>query len=189
MKPFFIVGTCITAVSFVLTLASERLLQHAHRLLPTQRRSETILSYCSIAGSIIAGAGLILLSIFDTKRYTSLHRVFLLVFMLGVILSALFTVVEFRLLSHTYASYNKLRRSYIAKGIIAAILICLGVAFGILLFGDSEALIDAGAILEWVIGFGFTAYLLVFFYDLRLAAPRHQKSQALKNMEAGQWRV
>ena len=94
MKPFFVVGACITAVSFVATLASERLLQHAQRLLPTQRRSETILSCCSIAGALLGGAGLILLSIFDTKRYTKLHRFFLLIFMVGVILSAIFTVVE-----------------------------------------------------------------------------------------------
>ena len=50
----------------------------------------------AILGSFIGGCGLILLSIFDTKRFTSLHRVFLLVFIVGVGLSAIFTVIEVR---------------------------------------------------------------------------------------------
>ena len=42
----------------------------------------------------MAAAGLILLAVFDTKNYVTLHRVFLFVFMLGVAISAVFTVVE-----------------------------------------------------------------------------------------------
>ena len=60
------------------------------------RRRERVLSTLAIIGSFIGGCGLILLSIFDTKRFTSLHRVFLLVFIVGVGLSAIFTVVEVR---------------------------------------------------------------------------------------------
>lgn len=57
-----------------------------------------MLSSLAILGSFIGGCGLILLSIFDTKRFTSLHRVFLLVFIVGVGLSAIFTVIEVRML-------------------------------------------------------------------------------------------
>ena len=55
-----------------------------------------MLSILAIIGSFIGGCGLILLSIFDTKRHPSLHRVFLLVFILGVGLSAIFSVMEVR---------------------------------------------------------------------------------------------
>ena len=58
------------------------------------RRRERVLSSLAIAWAFVGGCGLILLSIFDTKRHPSLHRVFLLVFILGVGLSAIFTVLE-----------------------------------------------------------------------------------------------
>ena len=58
------------------------------------RRRERILSTFAILGSIIGGAGLILLSIFDTEHHHSAHRTFLLVFIVGVGLSAIFTIVE-----------------------------------------------------------------------------------------------
>lgn len=52
------------------------------------------MSSLAIASSVLGGAGVILLSIFDTKRFQNLHRVFLLVFMVGVAFSAIFTVAE-----------------------------------------------------------------------------------------------
>ena len=64
------------------------------RLIPNMRRRERVFSSLAILGSFFGGAGLILLSGFDTKRYTTLHRLFLLIFILGVGLSAIFTVIE-----------------------------------------------------------------------------------------------
>ena len=60
------------------------------------RRRERVLSTLAILGSFAGGCGLILLSVFDTKRFPSLHRIFLLVFILGVGLSAIFTIIEVR---------------------------------------------------------------------------------------------
>jgi Frag1/DRAM/Sfk1 family len=62
------------------------------------RTRERVLSILAILGSLMAATGLILLSIFDTKRYARLHRLFLLIFMLGVALSAIFTVIEVSLM-------------------------------------------------------------------------------------------
>ncbi|THH21269.1 hypothetical protein EW146_g235 [Bondarzewia mesenterica] len=133
------------------------------------RKRETVFSYLSILGSVIGGAGLILLSIFDTKRHTSLHRAFLLVFIVGVALSAIFSIVEFRWISRSYAQEKQLKIAYIAKAVIAFLLIVLAIAFGITLYNNN----NAGAILEWIIAFGFTFYLLSFAYDLRLSKNRH----------------
>ena len=58
------------------------------------RRREKIMSSLAIFGAFLGGVGLILLSIFDTKRHPKLHRVFLLIFVLGAALSAIFTVIE-----------------------------------------------------------------------------------------------
>lgn len=96
LKPFFIIGCIITAISFVGTLVAERWLRHQGRLTHDKKRSQKILAILAIVGATIGGGGLILLSGFDTKRYTTLHRVFLGVFMLGVALSAIFTVAEVR---------------------------------------------------------------------------------------------
>lgn len=58
------------------------------------RRREKYFSVLAVLGSVVGGAGLILLSVFDTKRHQNLHRGFLLMFMVGVALSAIFTCIE-----------------------------------------------------------------------------------------------
>ena len=95
-------------------------------------------------------------SIFDTKRHTTLHRVFLLVFIVGVALSAIFTIVEvctacqcaytlclhlspqFRWLSKDLPYLQKLKASYIIKAIIAGTLIVLAIAFGITMYWSND---------------------------------------------------
>lgn len=163
LKPLFIAGCTITAICFFLSLCVERGLRHAGRLMPHMRTRERIFGHLAMFGSFVGSCGLILLSIFDTKRHTSLHRVFLLVFMLGVAISAIFTVIEFRWLSRDFQHVRTLKIAYLAKAIIATILILLAVAFAIALYQST----NAGAVLEWTISFGFTLYLLTFFFDLR----------------------
>ncbi|KAJ7086121.1 Frag1/DRAM/Sfk1 [Mycena belliarum] len=165
LKPLFIAGCAITAVTFFLSLVVERYLRHSGRLIPTMRRREKVFSILAVLGSVLGGAGLVLLSIFDTRRHPRLHRVFLLLFMLGVALSALFTCAEYRWLAKDYRDVRHLRTAYIAKGAIAGVLVLLAVAFGIALFRAPSA----GAVLEWAIALGFTFYLLTFYYDLRQA--------------------
>ncbi|KAJ7593408.1 Frag1/DRAM/Sfk1 [Mycena floridula] len=163
LKPLFIVGCSITAVCFFLSLFIERWLRHSGRLMPNMRTRERVFGSLAVLGAFIGGAGVILLSIFDTKRHTSLHRLFLLIFMLGVALSALFSVIEYRWISKEFHYVRTLRIGYLAKAIIAGILIVLSIAFGIALYKSTEV----GAVLEWTISFGFTLYLLTFYYDLR----------------------
>lgn len=163
LKPLFVAGCAITAVCFFLSLCVERGLRHVGRLMPHMHTRERVFGSLSIFGSLIGGCGLILLSIFDTKRHTSLHRVFLLVFILGVAISAIFTVIEFRWLNRDFPDVRTLKIAYLAKAIIAAILILLAFAFGVALYQSS----NVGAVLEWTISFGFTLYILTFFFDLR----------------------
>ena len=60
------------------------------------RMREKVFSVLAILSSVVAGISLILLSVFDTKHYTTLHRLFLLIFMIGVWLTAILSVVEVR---------------------------------------------------------------------------------------------
>ncbi|EJD07165.1 uncharacterized protein FOMMEDRAFT_144900 [Fomitiporia mediterranea MF3/22] len=164
LKPLFIVGCSITAVGFFLSLAVERWARHEGRLLPNMRRREKVMSSLAIVWSFVGGAGLILLSIFDTKRHMRLHRVFLLIFVAGTAFSAIFTIIEFRWLDKTFGyRFRKLRIAYLFKAAYATVLIILAIAFGALL--DSKP--NPGAVVEWTISFLFTLYLLSFWYDLR----------------------
>ncbi|KAI0687656.1 Frag1/DRAM/Sfk1 family-domain-containing protein [Cytidiella melzeri] len=182
LKPLFVTGCCITGVGFFLSLVVERWLRHSGRLIPEMRRRERVLSCLAILGSFIGGAGLILLSIFDTKRHPSLHRVFLLVFIVGVGLSAIFTVIEYRWISKDFTELRKLKFAYVMKGVIATLLILCAIAFAIALFEAT----DVGAVLEWTIAFGYTFYLLTFFFDLRMAKGVHRGQLApsqIRNMQ------
>jgi len=76
--------------------------------MPTMRRRELVLGVLAAISAFIGGAGLILLSVFDTAQYTTPHRVFLLVFMMGVSLSAIFTVVEVEWLQLSFARYAEI---------------------------------------------------------------------------------
>ncbi|KAL4248003.1 hypothetical protein ABKN59_002352 [Abortiporus biennis] len=153
---------------------------HSGRLIPTMRRREKVFSSLAILGSFIGGLGLILLSIFDTKRYQNAHRAFLLVFIVGVGLSAIFTVIEYRWISHDFVDIRQIRIAYIAKGTIATILILLAIAFAVALFQAT----DVGAVLEWTIAFGYTFYLLTFFFDLRMAKGVHRGELSKERMLA-----
>ncbi|KAF5327275.1 hypothetical protein D9619_004241 [Psilocybe cf. subviscida] len=172
LKPLFVTGCAITGVGFTLTLIVERILRHHGRLMPNMRRRERVFSILAILGALIGGAGLILLSVFDTKRFPSVHRIFLLVFIVGVALSAIFSIVEYRWISKDFSNFQRLKIAYIAKGIIASILIALAIVFAVTLFQAP----NVGGIFEWIIAFGFTFYLLTFWYDLRMS----------KNVEKGE---
>lgn len=178
LKPLFIAGSSITAVSFFLSLAVERWLRHSGRLIPDMRKRESVFGSLAVLGAFVGGCGLILLSIFDTRRHSSLHRAFLLLFIVGVALSAIFTIVEFRWLSRDFAYVRTLKTAYISKGIIVGILIILAIAFAITLYVAN----NAGAVLEWVIAFGFTFYMVTFFFDLREARGVHKGALSKEKM-------
>ncbi|KAG2356770.1 Frag1/DRAM/Sfk1 [Suillus spraguei] len=181
LKPLFIVGCCITGVGFMLSLVLERLLRHRGRLPPSMRKRERVLEILAILGSFIGMMGLTFLSCFDIKRYSTAHHVCLLIFALGVILSVIFTVLEYRWLAQDHPDIVKLRRAYLVKAIIGSILIALAIAFGVTMYYAS----NVGAVIEWIIGFGFTFYLLTFAYDLSIATITQQKD-GLSMMERGQ---
>ncbi|EEB92337.1 hypothetical protein MPER_09171 [Moniliophthora perniciosa FA553] len=136
------------------------------------RTRERVFGALAVFGSLVGGTGLVLLSVFDTKRHSRLHRIFLLIFMLGVAFSAMFTIVEYRWISKDFRGVAKLKKIYRAKAAIAGILILLAIAFAVALFKST----DVGGILEWVIAAGFTLYLLTFYFDLRQSMGIHRAS-------------
>ncbi|KAK6354355.1 hypothetical protein TWF730_008763 [Orbilia blumenaviensis] len=167
LKPLFITGCSITSVCFVLSLFGARWLRHRGRILPNTSTTQRVFSIVAIVGAIIGSVGLILLAIFDTRRYTTLHRVFLTVFCGGVLISALGTVLEYWRLQRNHRTSRAINISMWTKFIFFVIEFALAIAFGILLRNRNH---NAGAAVEWVLAILFTGYLLSFNFDLLPAA-------------------
>jgi len=165
LKPLFVVACCITGPGLVISLTIERLLRHDGRLPPELRRRERVFGRLAIVGAVVAMLGLACLSGFDLGQYPTTHMAFLLVFLIGVSLSAIFTVIEFRWLAHDFSEIEKLKRAYVAKAVIGLTLVVFGIVFGVTCYWAP----NVGGVVEWSIAFGFTFYLLTFAYDLRMA--------------------
>ena len=96
LKPLFIAGACVTTVFLDLSFLSERWLRHRGRLARNTTTMEKVLSGLSLVFALIGTAGLILLSIFDTLHHKNLHDIFLLLFIVGYVVSAIFICWEYQ---------------------------------------------------------------------------------------------
>lgn len=90
----------------------------------------------------------------------TLHRIFLLVFMLGVALSAIFSILEYRWISHTFTELRKLRNAYIAKGVIAGVLILCAIAFAASLYEGSSRKNETATFIAGNVTDGWLNYIL-----------------------------
>ena len=115
LKPLFITGCVITTVFLDLSFASERWLRHTGRLAKNLGATEKTLSGLSILFAIAGTAGLILLSIFDTQNHSRMHNGFLLLFIAGFILSAIFVCAEYQRLGVHFRQHRVLRLSFWLK--------------------------------------------------------------------------
>lgn len=96
LKPLFIAGSIVTTVFLDLAFLSERWLRHRGRLARNTTSLEKTLSYLGILFAVFGSAGLILLSIFDTLHYPTAHDCFLLLFIAGYVVSAVFICWEYQ---------------------------------------------------------------------------------------------
>jgi uncharacterized membrane protein YdcZ (DUF606 family) len=96
LKPLFIAGCVLTTVLLDVSFGADRWLRHKGRLAPNTTRGEKVLSGLTIVFAVVGTVGLILLSVFDTARYPRQHNVFLLLFIAGYVLSAVFICWEYQ---------------------------------------------------------------------------------------------
>jgi len=87
--------------------------------------------------------------------------------MLGIVVSALFTTLEYRSLGKSFTTHPVLKYSYMGKVVLLVAEGGLSIGFGVCL---GMHRVTAGAVLEWIIAFIFTFYVLTFFFDLRPGA-------------------
>jgi len=163
LKPLFIAGACVTTIFLDLSFLSERWLRHRGRLAKNTTTLEKVLSGLSLIFAAIGTAGLILLSIFDTLHHPRLHDIFLLLFIAGYVISAIFICGEYQRLGIHFRQHRVLRVSFWIKLSFILIEICLAIAFGVTNFKGEY---NAAAVLEWAVSFIFTFYVISFFIDL-----------------------
>jgi hypothetical protein len=128
IKPLFIAMSTVTVVVFDLSFIAERWLRHTGRLAHNTSKGQKVLSVLTIIFAVIGAAGLILLSIFDTLHHHNLHDVFLVLFIGGYIVSAVFICWEYQRLGIHYREHRVLRMSFWVK--LAFIFVELGLAVG-----------------------------------------------------------
>jgi len=162
LKPLFIAGSTVSVVIFTLTFISERWLRHKGRLAHNTSNVQKALSICAVLASIVGTAGLILLTIFDTRRHPQLHRVFLGLFIGGFIVAAAFICAEYQRLGVIFREHSILRTSFWVKLAFILIEIALVVAFGVLQTQDKY---NAAGVLEWVISLVYILFVASFVMD------------------------
>ncbi|KAK3398944.1 Frag1/DRAM/Sfk1 family-domain-containing protein [Sordaria brevicollis] len=163
LKPLFIAGCCVTTVFLDLSFGADRWLRHKGRLVPNTTLTEKILSGMTIVFAIIGTCGLILLSIFDTARHSKLHNIFLLLFIAGYVISAIFICWEYQRLGMRYRDHRVLRISFWIKLVFVIVEIALAIAFASCSFTKNY---NPAAVLEWTIAFIFSFYVFSFWIDL-----------------------
>lgn len=188
LKPLFITGSVITTVFLDLGFLAERWLRHTGRLAPNTSRAQKILSTFSLIFAIAGAAGLILLSIFDTYHHPRMHDGFLLLFIAGYVISAIFLCAEYQRLGIHYRGHRILAISFWIKLGFILVEVALAIVFVSTTFTHTR---NVAACFEWAIAFIYTFYVLSFVVDLlpsvrtKNHVPQGEKEMALTNDSAG----
>ncbi|RYP77076.1 hypothetical protein DL771_001366 [Monosporascus sp. 5C6A] len=163
LKPLFVTGCIVTTLFLDLSFAADRFLRHRGRLVPNVSVREKVFFGLTIVFAVVGTVGLTCLSGFDTLRYQQLHNIFLVLFIGGYLLSAIFICAGFQRLGKTYRQHRCLTYSFWIKLVFILVELGLLVAFGVTM---RYRLYDVAAILEWVIALIFSLYVFSFFVDL-----------------------
>jgi len=163
LQPLFITGSVITVVFLDIGLVAERWLRHTGRLAKNTSLSQKVLSIISILFAIAGAAGLILLSNFDTYHHPRAHDVFLLIFIGGYVISAIFLCAEYQRLGIHYRNHRILAISFWIKLVFIITEIILAIVFVSTSYTHNR---NIAAIFEWIVAFVYTFYVLSFVVDL-----------------------
>lgn len=162
VQAVFISCSAVQGLLFVLALASERLLRHNGRLMPNHRRREKWSSICAIVCAFVGQLGILFVSIFNTRYFSDTHSDFLIVFIVFVGVSSLFSIYEYFYLDRHYKDYLAITFSLWYK--VAWFIIELAMAVGFA--GTRSRHVNASAGLEWAVAFFYPFYTLIIAYDL-----------------------
>jgi hypothetical protein len=167
--------SAVTVVTFDLAFIFERWLRHTGKLAANTSHWQKVYSICATIFAVAGAAGLILLTIFDCKFHDRLHTIFLGVFIIGYIISAIFICWEYQRLGVHYREHSILRISFWIKLFFIIAEICLAIAFGVC---TKKGIRNVAAGLEWSIAFIYCLYVFSFFIDfLPATRTKHYQSK------------
>ncbi|KAJ5246837.1 hypothetical protein N7468_001820 [Penicillium chermesinum] len=157
-KPIFMTGSIVSM--FFLNLSFYQFLQR-------KAHGSQACTYLSFIFSIIGSLGLVLLSFFDNLDYLSIHDSLVAVFMTGFLLSAAIICIEYFYYRMSDKIYDPaLVTSFAIKSSFVIVELVFIFAFRVTAaVGDAQK--NAAAVLEWVVAFIFTGYIISFAVDLR----------------------
>jgi len=179
LKALFVTGCIVTTLLFNTAIASEC---HFRRKGSLGQGSGTHSKYTSILSQTFASCGalgLILLSIFDTANHETAHNVFLFIFILGYLASAICYCLIYLRLWRPRRQASDLRTSLAVKVTFTVLEALLVVAFASLM--DTKR--NAAAAIEWTIAFIFSFYILSFAYDFAPLATRKMPARNSAHIE------
>lgn len=128
LKPVFLVGGIVTALSFIFTVCAVHFSRYDRRMYGIQDVPWKIwMSILAMISGVIAGLGLILLAILDTFRFHEEHAVLLLVCFVGLVGSMVLTSVVYFDQCWRPSPFRQLRLLYVSSFIpISRILLSIG---------------------------------------------------------------
>uniref|UniRef100_A0A8H7TMP8 CWH43-like N-terminal domain-containing protein n=1 Tax=Bionectria ochroleuca TaxID=29856 RepID=A0A8H7TMP8_BIOOC len=179
LQPLFITGCTLTAVFLDAAFIAERWLRHKGRLVPNSSKGEKALSILSLLFAAVGTVGLICLSIFKTGTHGRLHWVFLALFIIGYLISAIFLCWEYQRLQYKNRDFPELRMSFWIKLTFIIVELGLLIAFGAC---SRTRNTNAAAVLEWIISFIFSFYVFSFVIDLWPAVETKDPSKRHKKL-------
>lgn len=181
-KKFFIGMNAATWFMYTLCLFCERWLRHVDRIPGTVRSRERTFDILALCFAFIAGGALTFLGIFDSKHHGQAHWSLTVVFIVCVVLSAIFQTAEVHALAKDHPMRNHLKRNKWIKLFVVVWAVIGAIIFGITYSQDMRSV---AAIFEWIIAFVFDIYLATFVLDLWPAAktsPRQQRRMSEKRL-------
>jgi hypothetical protein len=176
----FIAMSTVSVVTFVLAFIFERWLRHTGKLTPNTSHWQKVYSALATVAAIAGAAGLILLTIFDCKHHNRLHNIFLGVFIIGFIVSAIFICWEYQRLGIHYRQHSILRISFWIKLFFILTEICMCIAFAVC---SKQHIWNVAAGLEWSISFIYCLYVLSYFVDFLPALRSKSHSSSVTEMQ------
>lgn len=159
VQPIFIACSGAQGILFVLSLVSERWLRHRRRLRPNCEEADRALSITAIVCAFVGELGILIVSIFNTHKFHHVHEGFLVIFIVFLGLSAIFTASEFGILDNRTRHQRHIVFSFYVKIIWFIIELALAIAFG----ATSDRV---APVLEWTLAFIYPFYMLLLAYDL-----------------------
>ncbi|KAJ6006230.1 hypothetical protein N7451_004174 [Penicillium sp. IBT 35674x] len=168
LKPLFMVGSIITMLFMNISF---------YQFLQYKEHVNKICMYLSFLFAIFGSLGLVMLSVFDNLDHLILHDSFVAVFMTGYLVSAAVICIDYFYLGRSNrVNKRMLMASFVIKVSFVIVELAFILAFRITAAqGTIEK--NTAAILEWVIAFTFTGYILSFIIDLLPSTQKHSNSR------------